>query len=587
MPVEPQSLLLSSRPARLFVITLTLVCAAFWTYIGWDLYAGYRRTLEDGMRPLTATRVSITEQLRRDIQSADLMLKSLQRAFSERRDVYWGTEQGHHLLAGHVVSLPFVNNAVLIDRHGNSVGSSVAPPNKAINVADRDYFRHFVEHPQDTLFISRPTAGRLSGRPVILFVRPLLGPAGLDGLLVSSVDSGYFADLMQVLITYPGGAAAVFSAEGLLVARFPEVPDAVGKSYAHIELFGTQLKATAEGQYLTVSGVDGTLRAVSYAALASHPFVVAVSQSERELFQSWRAAAQNIVGIAVVGTALLVLLGFIVLREMKHAEAASAALRRSEERLRQLSQTLEARVVERTAELEEANRELEAFSYSISHDLRSPLRSINGYARILVEEEGARLGEANRGLLERIAHNAIRLGELIDDILDYSRAGRQALERSTVDLTALAEAVSQELREQFPATQIDIRAIPAVSGDPMLLRLVLQNLLGNACKFSAGREHPRVEFGWREENGERAYFVSDNGAGFDMRHAAKLFGMFQRLHSAKEFSGTGVGLAIVKRLVERHGGRVWVVAEPDCGATFSFTLGEASVAAEAAFQLPK
>jgi signal transduction histidine kinase len=233
---------------------------------------------------------------------------------------------------------------------------------------------------------------------------------------------------------------------------------------------------------------------------------------------------------------------------------------------------LEQRVAARTEELTRAVRELEAFSYSVSHDLRAPLRALNGYAHLLKESQGDRLDEEQRRMFDRIALNAEKMGQLIDDILEYSRTGREPLKRAAVDLDVLAHDVVRDLAEQYPAARVEIAPLPPVEGDPVMLRQVLANLVANALKFSAGRERPVVEIGARVEGGMADCFVRDNGAGFDMAYADKLFNLFQRLHRETEFPGTGVGLAIVKRIVERHGGRVRVDAAPDAGATVHFTL---------------
>ena len=240
--------------------------------------------------------------------------------------------------------------------------------------------------------------------------------------------------------------------------------------------------------------------------------------------------------------------------------------------LESMNVELERRVAARTEELTRALRELEAFSYSVSHDLRAPLRALNGYAHLLRESQGDKLDAEQRGMFERIARNAEKMGELIDDILEYSRTGREPLKRAAVDLDVLARDVVREQAEHHPAARIDIAPLPPVVGDPIMLRQVFANLVANALKFSARRAQPAVEIGASLENGLAHCFVRDNGAGFDMAHAGKLFNLFQRVHHESEFPGTGVGLAIVKRIIERHGGRVWAEAAPDAGATFHFTL---------------
>jgi light-regulated signal transduction histidine kinase (bacteriophytochrome) len=239
--------------------------------------------------------------------------------------------------------------------------------------------------------------------------------------------------------------------------------------------------------------------------------------------------------------------------------------------VRQHAAELETRVLERTAELEAVNKELSSFSYSVSHDLRAPLRAVDGYARMLEEDYAARLDEEGRRLLGVIRQSAGRMGLLIDDLLAFSRLSRQPIVRQTVDSGALVREVLGEVRGDSKA-DVEIGELQTAQGDRALLKQVWVNLVSNALKYSSKREGARVEIGSQVEGEENIYWVRDNGAGFDMRYAAKLFGVFQRLHSNEEFVGTGVGLAIVQRVVTRHGGRVWAEGKPGEGACFSFSL---------------
>lgn len=248
--------------------------------------------------------------------------------------------------------------------------------------------------------------------------------------------------------------------------------------------------------------------------------------------------------------------------------------KRAEVELRTLKNQLELRVAERTSQLEAANKELEAFSYSVSHDLRSPLRAIDGFSRILLDDYANKLDEEGKRLLNVVRDNAGRMGQLIDDILKFSRTGRLELSFSEVDMERLAREVVEEMQPsvEHGKLQLEIEAIPPSTGDRAMLRQVFVNLLSNAIKFSRTKEVPTIKVGGSIEGGEAIYYVQDNGVGFDMHYVDKLFGVFQRLHGVDEFEGTGIGLAIVKRIVTRHGGRVWAQGKVDEGATFYFAL---------------
>lgn len=261
---------------------------------------------------------------------------------------------------------------------------------------------------------------------------------------------------------------------------------------------------------------------------------------------------------------------------------------RAEEAIRSANASLDRRVHERTAALEDANRsleeanrqleaanrELDAFSFSVSHDLRAPLRAIDGFSRILLDDLGPTLDDDARRHLNLVRENAQRMGVLIQDLLSFSRLSRQALERQRVDVRSLVQAALTDLRPEMEGrtVEIDVGELPACDADAALLKQVFVNLLSNALKYTRKRDRARIEVGGTTGAGENTYFVRDNGVGFDMKYAGKLFGVFQRLHRADEYEGTGVGLAIAQRIVFRHGGRIWAEAAPDQGATFWFTL---------------
>ena len=256
--------------------------------------------------------------------------------------------------------------------------------------------------------------------------------------------------------------------------------------------------------------------------------------------------------------------------------------------LRRYATELEQRVAERTHELQErheavrrnaaellaANQELDAFAYSVSHDLRAPLRSIDGFSHVLLEDYAAQLDQAGRDSLQRVRAASQRMATLIDDLLKLARVTRAEMRTEVVDLSGMARDIVAELQRATPERHVEFAIAPGLQarGDPRLLRVALDNLLRNGWKYTAKQPRPQIEFASTNVNGERAFVVRDNGAGFDMKYADKLFGVFQRLHSAAEFEGTGVGLATVRRIITRHGGRIWAEGAVDRGATFYFTL---------------
>ena len=360
----------------------------------------------------------------------------------------------------------------------------------------------------------------------------------LAEIVESSSDAISAADLKGIVTNWNAGAEALYGySAGEIVGKHVSILVPEGKQ----EEYESLIERVKEGA--SVSNLETIRRAKDGSRID-----VALT------FSPIKDAKGGIIGYSVIA------------RNMTERK-------RLESEIRMLNETLERRVAERTRELESANRELDSFSYSISHDLRAPLRALVGFTGIIQQDYASVLDADGRQLFGRIVHNAVRMGEMIDDLLRLSRLGRAALNRSPVDLNALvAEVVRTEIADH-PKARVDLDNLPTVNGDVGLLRQVFQNLLGNAFKFSAKVESPNVSIGVEAAADGPIFFVRDNGAGFDMHYSDKLFGVFQRMHQASEFPGTGVGLVIVKRIVERHGGRVWAESAPGQGATFRFTLG--------------
>jgi signal transduction histidine kinase len=339
------------------------------------------------------------------------------------------------------------------------------------------------------------------------------------------------------------------------------------------ELLVTEGLDEAARERLTKELTDGTTGAVAL----GHGGTVAIAAS----VQTEHGSS----GVAVVSGPFTPIFGSDEVARLQQYTVAFMAgldrvrlvesLRASDESVRQLNRDLERRVHERTAQLEASNKELEAFSYTVSHDLRAPLRAISGFSQILLDGYRDRLDSEGQRYMELVSSNAVDMGKLIDSLLSFSRLTRQQMTTQLVDPAAVARKAFDRLRAEINGRQVDcqFQDLPSVRSDPVLLEQVYANLLSNAVKFTRDRNPARIEVGYRRDGETHPYYVRDNGAGFDMRYVDKLFGVFQRLHRQDEFEGIGAGLAIVQRIVRRHGGEVWAESEVGKGATFYFTLG--------------
>lgn len=370
-----------------------------------------------------------------------------------------------------------------------------------------------------------------------------------------------FLRMVPIVKVLPGGDARLARIKTLSTAKLNEMQQTIDLYHSKGPQAALAVVRTDEGQhYMTQIRTEiNEFTREAYAA----------SETYRDA--SVKATTRTTMIVTLGASALFLLLAVAtILIELEQKRQREDALK-----ILELNQTLESKVHQRTRALEQANRELETFCYSVSHDLRAPLRSVEGFAKILVRDySGRALDDRANDLMRRMSASTIRMGQLIDDLLNLSRIGRGGIEPVRVDLSEIARGVAHELALQNPGTPVDVSIEPdlVTKGDPRLLRVAIENLFGNGWKFTRGQQYPQIEFGHSRQAEGPVYFIRDNGAGFDMAHSAQLFVPFQRLHSDSEFEGSGIGLATVQRVIQSHGGRIWAESKPGGGATFYFTI---------------
>lgn len=441
-------------------------------------------------------------------------------------------------------------------------------------------------HARDVVFVD--LHGDQNNQPHLAFLIPIgIKPQEgqpADGVLVFEVDPHRF--LYPLVQNWPTASP---TAETLLVRRDGnEVLYLNELRHRKNTALVTRMPIDSTSRLpssMAVEGKEGIMEGVDYrgvptvAALRKIPgtpwFMVA-KVDQAEIFTPLRQEAWGI-GLIVGLLLLATLLGVGLLwrqQKLLFARRELAMQKQREQEVHRLNAELEQRVRDRTAELRASNQELEAFSYSVSHDLRAPLRHLTGFAELLQKNDRANLDDKARRHLAFISESALRMGQLIDDLLAFSRAGRAEVHKAPLNLAELVRESIQGLQPDTQGRRIvwEIAPLPVIDADANLLRAVLTNLFANAIKFTRSRDEARIEMGWAENERENIFFIRDNGVGFDMQYVEKLFGVFQRLHTTEQFEGTGIGLANVRRIISRHGGRTWAESVLNEGSTFYFSL---------------
>lgn len=599
--LTPRELLSGVKIRLSLLILLTLV--SMLALLGWAYYQRYQaeraHVLQAELEVAEGVAATFAAYIR-DVQRQGATLGHASAAIGPRR-----TEEASRLLNAADVQYASVDGIYWTAPDGRILASSL-PQAIGTSLGDRPYMRDIVDGKPWVISELLPT-GRISGRPVFVIANGIRGQGGqLLGVMVMSIDP---MQLGKLLLTQdrPGDATlTIFDHRGTLVYRRPEVEltwEERSRWRKEDPLLAQALKGeNAAGETHPVIartlsfGARVPIGEFGWVAGTTRPVETATAPIRKALI--WDVLFSALVIATALGLATLIgrsiasplryleddvrafgegdLSHRAVLSGPREITQVATVFNRMADELQAYQQSLEDRVRERTAELEASNRELESFSYTVAHDLRSPLRALEGFSRYLLRHYQENVDERGKDYLNRINAAAQRMGRLIDDLLKMARISRETIRPEEIDLSMMAADIAADMQKREPQRMVEMKIASGliVRGDRELLQVALSHLLENAWKFTGTKEHARITFDVTHDKGQNVYFVQDNGIGFDMAYADKLFLPFHRLQLEEIYSGTGMGLAIVQRIIARHGGRVWAEGREGQGATFYFTLGE-------------
>lgn len=460
--------------------------------------------------------------------------------------------------------VPELNGLRITDAQGDvAYGTSVVPGN-LVNVSDRDYFMNARDNLKGELFISKPIFGRVAQKWVLIIARRVNKPNGsFAGVAYGALSIDYLLKLFSTFDVGRQGSIALRDAELAVVARYPEpqgVGSTIGSKSITQELQEQLQNDRTTGTYTAHAAIDNIERTFSYRKISRYPQYVIVGRATSDYLAEWWNDAAKILALVSLFTIGTLVSAWSIFRSWMGKTQAQEELHRYHEHLEEL--------------IKERTTDLEAFNYTVSHDLRKPLTNINTYCQVIMELWGDKLDGQCKGYIQGANDETMRMNQLIDALLNFSRVTHKELRREDIDLSMMAKEVALSLQSREPNRRVKFQFTEKlhVNGDPNLMMIVLGNIISNAWKFTGKQEESVIEFGVKEVAGEPAYFVRDNGAGFDMKYAEKLFEPFHRLPETDGYQGHGIGLATVERIIKRHGGKVWAEGEPGKGATFYFTL---------------
>ncbi|MDO6384919.1 MULTISPECIES: ATP-binding protein [unclassified Uliginosibacterium] len=544
----------------IYLLLVVLILAGTWALITQD-WVRQQKVQETELSSLAH---SLAEMLEHDLADADRALRSLGRM--QAKALSANTENLRELARQELLQAPHIARLSIWSAKGqeimgvqqNMLATTLSSPLPSVEL--------FRRQPQQGLLIHTAIVGAdgLRYLPVERIQRGAQGE--LQGYGVALLEVTTLEQYFRAIRLTDSDQASLLDGDTRLLTSMPVETDAPMPDFRRL------LASQANGQrpdkaFGTTYEIDGESQVGVFRWLSRYPLIVEAARPTAVARAGFTAMKRRLLTGAGALIGLLGLLTWLIYADSQRHRSARASLGR-------INASLEERVSRRTAELEQSNREMIAFSYSISHDLRAPLRAINGFAHALREDFSERLDDQGRDYLDRICRASVRMGELIDELLALANVSRAPLVIEELDLTLIASDIVEELRLASPERQVlfQAQANLHVEGDEALLRNALTNLIGNAWKFTRGRRPAVISFTAEEEAEFIRFTLADNGIGFDMAHAKRLFQPFQQLHGNQGFGGTGIGLASVRRIIERHGGQIWAEADPEQGASFIFTL---------------
>ena len=567
----------TARKAAAVMILVMAALAAWHGVIGWH-------AADDAAeRMVMALARTMEYQAETSFRSIDTLLQDA----TQRIDPDKGVDVGlRDWFANRLAAFPEATNMLVAGADGRSVGSGLSadgPVGNAVEIADRPYFRFHRDHPNSReLYIGTPTMGRINGRQSIPLSRAIVDTHGrFRGIVAIGIDPRYLVDALERLLIEDDGGISLIRNDGTFLARLPDPDGSFGRSTASSPLFRQFIPHAKTGIARFVSVTDGNAKIVAYRTLEHYPLVATIGITEATAFKAFRTeTAWVTVVVTGLAAALYRLATLSDLREHSRArlarrlEAQSRALEdQVADRTRHL-QSAQAEVERRAQQLAASNADLERFAFIASHDLQEPLRSVTSFVQLLQRRYRDRLDAEANEYIDFAVNGAKRMHNLIIDLLSYSRVSTQAKPFAADELNLVADEALVNLDQAVAESgaAITVHPLPRLNIDHHQMVSLFQNLIGNAIKYRRTGEPPKVEITARADGPEWVFTVADNGIGIDPQYADRIFVIFQRLHGTGSYEGNGIGLAICKRIVERHGGRIWLDSRPGPGSTFLFTL---------------